>query len=97
MPTQRKNTADGGRRIKCLRKHRSPPAVEQQSRWAASVWGHARAEHGGSKAPVDPDWRLSRQFRWDTNPWGTEAPKRLTVHRRWNLRGCETGSSWRSS
>lgn len=62
MPTQHKNTADGGRRIKCLRKHRSPPAVEQQSRCAASVWGHARAKHGGSKAPLDPDWRLSRQF-----------------------------------
>lgn len=64
MPTQHKNTADGGRRIKCLRKHQSPPAVEQQSRWAASVWGHARAEHGGSKVPVDPDWQLSRVFNY---------------------------------
>lgn len=80
IPTQHKNTADGGRQIKCLRKHQTSPAVKQNSRQAASVARHAWTEHGHSKArrlvPVGRDWRLSgafnyrpRQFGWNTNPW----------------------------
>lgn len=103
-PDSAQNTPDGGRQIKCLRKHQTRPAVNQKT---ASAARHAWTEHGRPQAwrlvPVGRDWRLSRtfnyrprQFGWKTNPW---APKHRNVSpstdagRLWVW----DGPSWRSS